>query len=134
MPDINCIIVDNNRESCRRMEELLSKIPHIHVIESVYEADEAVYEIVKHKPNIVFMEIEMPGMSGFEIAKAVRLQHTWPRFIVVTEHEQYAIKALRNAAFDYLVKPVDIEELKEAVDRTINNTSNNQPMKEEAWS
>ena len=132
MPSINCIIVDNNRQSCRRMEELLSKIPDIHVIESVYEADEAVYEIVKHKPDIVFMEIEMPGMSGFEIAKAVRLKNTWPKFIVVTEHEQYAIKALRHAAFDYLVKPVDIEDLKEAVDRTINNTSNNQPMKEEA--
>ena len=131
MPNINCIIVDNNRQSCRRMEELLSKIPDIHIIESVYKADEAVFEIVKHKPDIVFMEIEMPGMSGFEIAKAVRLQRTWPKFIVVTEHEQYAIKALRNAAFDYLVKPVDIEDLKEAVDRTINNTLNNQPIEEE---
>ena len=132
MPNINCIIVDNNRQSCRRMEGLLSKIPHIHIIKSVYEADEAVYEIVKHKPDIVFMEIEMPGMSGFEIAKTVRLKNTWPKFIVVTEHERYAIKALRHAAFDFLVKPVDIEDLKEAVDRTINNTSNNQPMKEEA--
>ena len=59
----------------------------------------------------------MLGMSGFEIAKAVRLKNTWPKFIVVTEHEQYAIKALRHAAFDYLVKPVDIEESKEALER-----------------
>jgi len=117
MQDIRCIIVDDNHKSCRRLEELLNKFPGIKVLASIGNAEEAVQKIVKEQPALVFLEVEMPCKTGFDIVKDVRRKFVNSDFIFVTAHKQYAIKALRNAAFDYLVKPVDIDELKEALER-----------------
>ena len=65
----------------------------------------------------MFIDIEMPRINGFEIIKIIRKAGVFPTFIFVTGYNQYAIKAIRNAAFDYLLKPVDIDELKEAIIR-----------------
>src|SRR6185503_2184278 len=78
-------------------------------------------------PDIVFLDIEMPGMDGFEMLKKISGKNF--HIIFTTAYDHYAIKAIKFAAFDYLLKPVDIEELKLAVERIANTPSQNQTKK-----
>ena len=71
-------------------------------------------------PDIVFLDVEMPKKSGFDVVHEVRKQNINPTFIFVTGYNQYAIKAIHNAAFDYLLKPIDIDELKNTINRFYN--------------
>ena len=114
---IDCIIMDDEIEACDRLESLLNKIEFISVMGKFTNAEKGIEEIIKNLPELVFLDIEMPRINGFEIIKMVRKAEVFPTFIFVTGYNQYAIKAIRNAAFDYLLKPVDIDELKEAIIR-----------------
>jgi len=114
---INCIIIDDEIEACDRLESLLKNIENIEVDAKIVNTDEGIKRIVELSPDIVFLDVEMPGKSGFDVVKEVRTQKINPTFIFVTGYNQYAVKAIRNAAFDYLLKPVDLDELKEAIER-----------------
>jgi two-component system LytT family response regulator len=92
----------------------------------VGEADngeEGIKLIEKFSPDIVFLDIEMPGMNGFEML--LRLPQKNFDLIFTTAYDQYAIKAIKYAAFDYLLKPIDIEELKLAVSKSNSQQSRN---------
>ena len=114
---IKCIIIDDEIDACDRLESLIKKIPSIEVLSKETEPGEGIGEVVKLAPELVFIDVEMPGMSGFDVVKAIRKKGVFPTFIFVTGYDQYAIKAIRNEAFDFLLKPVDIDELKETIDR-----------------
>jgi DNA-binding NarL/FixJ family response regulator len=117
MQDIKSIIVDDEREARDRLSDLLKKIEGVIILDSEGDPEIAIRKIVKFKPDIVFLDIEMPGMNGFEVAHEVRSNLINPTFIIVTGYDQYTIKAIKNAAFDYLLKPIDIDELKESLER-----------------
>lgn len=82
--------------------------------------EEGIKLIEKYQPEIVFLDIEMPRMDGFEMLH--RLPEKKFHLIFTTAYDQYAIKAIKYAAFDYLLKPIDIEELKSAVSRISNHS------------
>ena len=115
--NIKCIIIDDEKEACDRLESLLKNIENIRVEKKIESAKDGIKKIVELLPDIVFLDVEMPGKSGFDVVHEVRAQDVNPTFIFVTGYNQYAIKAIRNAAFDYLLKPVDLDELKEAIER-----------------
>ena len=115
--NINCIIIDDEQEACDRFESLLSKIPGVEVTAKENNPEKGIKEVIKLFPDIVFLDVEMPGKSGFDVVSEIREMKVFPTFIFVTGYNQYAIKAIRNAAFDFLLKPVDIDELKEAINR-----------------
>jgi len=117
MQDIKSIIVDDEREARDRLSELLKKVEGVVISDSVGDPEIAIRKIIKLKPDIVFLDIEMPGMNGFEVVHEVRSNLIYPTFIFVTGYDQYTIKAIKNAAFDYLLKPIDIDELKESLER-----------------
>jgi len=117
MQDIKSIIVDDEREARDRLSELLKKVEGVVISDSVGDPEIAIRKIIKLKPDIVFLDIEMPGMNGFEVVHEVRSNLVYPTFIFVTGYDQYTIKAIKNAAFDYLLKPIDIDELKESLER-----------------
>ena len=100
-----------------RLENLLTKFDFINILAKVDVAENAVKKIIELNPNLVFVDVEMPRKTGFDIIKEVREQNVNPKFIFVTGYNQYAIKAIRAAAFDFLVKPVDIDELRDAINR-----------------
>ena len=114
---ISCIIVDDENEARERMECLLEKFNYVDVIDIKSNADAAVNVIIKKMPDLVFVDVEMPSKSRFDVIKEVREQNVNPKFIFVTGYDQYAIKAIKNQAYDYLLKPVDIDELKEVLER-----------------
>ncbi|MFQ5512781.1 MAG: LytR/AlgR family response regulator transcription factor, partial [Candidatus Krumholzibacteriia bacterium] len=70
-------------------------------------------------PDIVFLDIELPRKTGFELIDEVNGREVYPTFILITAYSQYAIRAIRARAFDYLLKPVLIDELKEAICRFV---------------
>lgn len=132
MNKLNCILIDDEQEALDRLESLLIKFDFVNVLEKIYNPEEAVEKIVEQKPDLVFVDVEMPRKTGFDIIEEVRKQNVNPKFIFVTGYNQYAIKAIRAAAFDFLVKPIDIDELKDALNRfyesQIRNTTNGIPV------
>lgn len=117
MNKITSILIDDETEALDRLESLIEKFEFVKVLAKIDNSDIAAIEIIKKKPHLVFIDVEMPRKSGFDIIKDVREQGLNPKFIFVTGYNQYAIKAIRAAAFDFLLKPVDIDELKDALNR-----------------
>ena len=110
-------IVDDQKASVERLQYLLTKCADVVVVGSSSTPVEALDEIVEIQPDVVFLDIEMPHLSGFELIEKVRAKHVFPKFVFITGYSQYAIKAIKSRAFDYLLKPVDLDELKKAVNR-----------------
>ncbi|MCF7859590.1 MAG: response regulator transcription factor [Candidatus Cloacimonetes bacterium] len=115
--NITCIIIDDEQEACDRLECLLEKIPTVNKIVTETDAEKGIEWIINNSFDLVFLDVEMPKKNGFEVVREIRNKNLAPTFIFVTAYAQYAIKAIRNTAFDYLLKPVDIDELKEAINR-----------------
>ena len=114
---ISCIIIDDELEVRKRLTSLLKQYKEIKILASIDNADLAVERTLGLKPDIVFIDIEMPGINGINIAKQIRDKCLYPSFIFVTAWPQYAIKAIKINAFDYLLKPIDIVELTDTINR-----------------
>lgn len=121
MREITCIIVDDEVKVANRMKTLVSKFTDIDVIHVETNAEKAIEKFCFLKPDIIFLDIEMPGKTGFELINETRKRNCNPTFILVTAYDHYAIKAVKESAFDYLMKPVDIDELKECIERYKNS-------------
>ena len=117
MKPLNCIILDDERNPRERLAILLGKMENMKIIGIEGVPESAIENIILKKPDLVFIDVEMPRMTGFDVVKEVRKSLPGQDFIFVTGYNQYAIKAIKNEAFDFLVKPVDIDELKETIER-----------------
>jgi DNA-binding NarL/FixJ family response regulator len=117
MDKINCIIIDDEAIVRKRMESLLTKFSGINILASIDVPEKGIEEIMNLKPDIVFLDVEMPRMNGFDIVQMIRKEKYFPTFIFVTAYPQYAIKAIKNEAFDFLLKPIDITELEQTLNR-----------------
>lgn len=114
----NAILVDDE-ESARNILSnlLLNFCPQINIVDKCEDVEQAVESIKKHQPNLVFLDIEMPNYAGFEITsffKEINFE-----IIFITAYDNYAIKAFQVSAVDYLLKPIEINKLKEAVEKFI---------------
>jgi len=111
---INAIIIDDEMH-CRKTLSILLKeyCPDVEVMEQCDNGEAGVEAIKKLKPDLVFLDIEMPRMNGFEMLE--QLSEISFAVIFTTGYDQYAIKAFRFSALDYLLKPIDHEELSKAV-------------------
>jgi two-component SAPR family response regulator len=119
MQSISCIIVDDDAFARRRLEGLLKKIPGVTLLASAGNAAKAIDFIIEKKPDVVFLEIEMKGRNGFEVVKDVRSKMPEVEFVVVTTQKHYAIRAVNAGVNGYLVKPVDLEELKAIIQKML---------------
>jgi len=111
---INALIVDDEPKNIRILNGLLQEsCPEVKVIGEAISAETAIPLIHETQPDLVFLDIEMPRMNGFEMLE----QFSEIPFAVIftTSYDQYAIKAFRFSALDYLLKPIDHEELEKAV-------------------
>ena len=114
---IKTIIVDDEQRALNRMKILLSNFSEIEIIEQLNDTEKAVESIIKHQPDLVFMDIEMPKKSGLELAEDINKYNLDTKIVFVSAHDHYAIKAIKNYAFDYLLKPVSIDDLKSTIER-----------------
>ncbi len=106
------IIVDDERLARKELMSLLEKHQNIEVLAECSNANEAKIEIEMHKPDLVFLDIQMPEKTGFELLE--ELDYV-PQIIFVTAYDEYAIKAFEVNAFDYILKPVDPERLEKTL-------------------
>lgn len=112
------IIIDDEFKGRMALKQKLSDYcPEVELLGEAADGAEGMQLIDKLHPQIVFLDIEMPQMDGFSMLQ--QLQQKDFHLIFTTAYDQYAIKAIKYSAFDYLLKPVDIEELKNAVDKII---------------
>lgn len=116
MNKLNVLIVDDESRSRRVLESYLSEYcENVKVVAAVGSVSEAVKAIQKLNPNLVFLDIEMPGENGFDLLNYFNN----PDFMIifVTAYQEYAIKAFRSSAIDYLLKPLEISQLIDAVNK-----------------
>ncbi len=113
---ITAIIIDDEAKGRLALrQKLQSYCPDVTILAEAADGIEALSAIEKHHPQLIFLDIEMPKMNGFEMLNTIKEKNF--HIIFTTAYDQYAIKAIKYAAFDYLLKPIDIEELKTAVER-----------------
>ncbi len=111
---IKVIIVDDETSGRDMLKQLFRKhFPEIDAVGVAHSVESAIKIIPDLKPEIVFLDIEMPNGSGFDVLK--RLSTIPFSVIFVTAHDHYAIKAIKHAADDYILKPIDIDDLKNAI-------------------
>lgn len=114
---INAIIIDDERHSCDALKMLLDKCcsQQVQVTAICYSGEEGLRKIHELKPQLVFLDIEMPHMNGFQMLE--QLPSINFEIIFTTSYDQYAITAFKFSALDYLLKPIDREELQKAVEK-----------------
>lgn len=113
---IKAILIDDEKNALEVLEwQLKNHCPDVEVAALCTNVDEGVIAIIQQKPQLIFLDIEMPIKNGFEVLNAFKE----PTFDVIftTAYNQFAIKAFKYAAFDYLLKPIDAEDLKESIER-----------------
>lgn len=111
---IRTLIVDDERLARQELRKLLANHTQINVIEEAGNAMEAKEKIEEHRPDLVFLDIQMPGKNGFEMLE--ELDYT-PEVIFVTAYDEYALKAFEVSALDYILKPVEDTRLAESLER-----------------
>jgi two-component system LytT family response regulator len=115
---LRVVVADDEPMGRQRLVRLLQAGPDTEVVAACADGDEAVVAIREHAPDIVLLDIQMPQLDGFEVVAALGEAHQ-PAVIFVTAHDQYALRAFEVHAFDYLLKPVDQERLREAMTRAL---------------
>ncbi|MBK6391253.1 MAG: response regulator transcription factor [Saprospiraceae bacterium] len=113
---IRTILIDDEKDSLSALSHVLTEMcPEVSVVDSCQIPALGIESILKHKPDLVFLDVEMPKINGFELLEEVK--HQAPAIIFTTAYSHYAIRAIKYSAIDYLVKPVDPVELIEAIAR-----------------
>lgn len=115
------LIVDDESLAVSRMKLLLQAFPEVELIGVATSAGEAKNKIIKMKPDVVFLDVEIGNETGFEVMDQVAVVGFHPKYIVVSAFSHYAIAAIRSKVDDYLLKPVDLSNLKVALERVSGN-------------
>lgn len=108
------LIIDDERLARKELTKLLNEYPEISVVGEAANADEALELFDQQKPDLLFLDIQMPGKTGFEFLESLDAN---PLVIFTTAYDDFALKAFEVNAIDYLVKPVQPERLKEAIEK-----------------
>jgi two-component system, LytTR family, response regulator len=110
--EIRVLVIDDERLARKELITLLSKYEHVVIVDESSDADEAILKINQHQPDLVFLDIQMPGKSGFEVLEEIAFS---PEVIFITAYDEFAIKAFEVNALDYILKPIDEKRLHEAI-------------------
>ena len=124
---IKVIIVDDEKHAIITLEHLLQKFENVEILDTIQDSSKAKEIIEEKKPDLLLLDIEMPILNGFELLQS--FDELDFKVIFTTAYDQYAIKALKINALDYLLKPIDADELRNALDKYLTNdifTSNEQ--------
>jgi two-component system LytT family response regulator len=118
MTRVRALIVDDEPLARTRLQRLLRARADVEVVGSASNADEAVEKITELAPDLIFLDIQMPGLGGFDVLRQIGGSGR-PFVIFTTAHAQYALRAFEVHALDYLLKPFDEERLNASLDRAL---------------
>ena len=121
---INAIIIDDEKNALEVLEMQLNQYcENVHIVAKANGGIKGIEAIKKYSPDLVFLDIEMPHKNGFDVLTETK-QYNYD-VIFTTAYDQFAIKAFKYSAIDYLLKPIDIIELQQAVDKIKNKQGGN---------
>src|SRR6476659_11054901 len=113
---IRCVLIDDESNSLEMMEWLLKTYcPQVTIEAMCNSAEKGIESIHKYKPDVVFLDIEMPHMNGFDMLE--QFDKLFFDVVFCTAYDQFAIKAFKYSALNYLLKPVDPDDLKATISR-----------------
>lgn len=115
MKKIRVLIVDDERHARVELRRLIADIASLELVGEAGNADEAEKLIAILQPEVIFLDIQMPGRSGFELLEDLKMP---PEVIFTTAYDQYAVKAFEISALDYLLKPIRTERFAQAIEKT----------------
>jgi two-component system LytT family response regulator len=113
---IRTILVDDEKLAIQGLQLRLEKFPDVEIIDTCSNGREAIRKIKTEKPDLVFLDIQMPGFDGFSVVKGV-MEIEPPLFVFVTAYQEHAVRAFEANAVNYLMKPVDEDKLADTLDR-----------------
>lgn len=119
---LRAIIVDDEQPAREELAELLREVEDLTIVGECSNALEAIQAIHRLQPDVVFLDIQMPRISGLEMT-AMLDPLTMPHIVFTTAYDEYAIKAFEQHAFDYLLKPIDYQRLLKTIERLKNSNS-----------
>ncbi len=111
---ISAIIIDDERLARNELKKLLEQYPEIQIIDEASGVDEGVEKIELARPDLIFLDIQMPGKTGFDLLGALEKA---PKVIFTTAFDEFALKAFEVNALDYLLKPIDPNRLSDAIQK-----------------
>ena len=113
---MNAVLIDDEQNNLDNLSQLLATYcPEVNVLAKARNAAEGKSIILQYQPDLVFLDIQMPGKNGFDLLQS--LPECEFEIIFVTAHDQYGIQAVKFSAVDYLLKPIHVDELREAVSK-----------------
>ncbi|MFT5336117.1 MAG: two-component system LytT family response regulator [Sphingobacteriales bacterium] len=112
------LIIDDERLARKELQSLLKDFAHIEVIGECSNAEEAKKKIEQLHPELIFLDIQMPGKTGFELLEDLEYM---PKVIFCTAYDEFAIKAFEVNALDYLVKPVEVARLEQTIKKLVDD-------------
>ena len=113
---MRAIIIDDERLARKELNNLLENYPEIEIVDQAVNADEALEKIIQLDPELIFLDIQMPGKTGFELLEELEKV---PKVIFTTAYDAFAIKAFDVNALDYLLKPIQEERLKGTITKVL---------------
>lgn len=119
MPILRSLIVDDERAARARLCRLIADRPEIEVIEESANGIDALDKISALSPDLVFLDIQMPGLDGFQMLRSLPEEIELPLIIFTTGFEEHALRAFEASALDYLLKPIETDRLYRAIDRAL---------------
>ena len=131
---ISVVIIDDDKSAIFALQNFLELMPEVVIRGTATTSQKAIRLIKEFEPDLIFLDIEMPGKTGFELLKELGKDLSRPNYKVIfhTAYDKYTIEALRESAFDFLLKPVKEPELKEAIQRFLKQQSLPQEPQKEA--
>ena len=117
---IRCIIVDDEKLARDLLSEYLMDYDQIEIVATCKNGSDAIKQIEKSKPDLLFLDVHMPGLNGFDVLENISYQ---PKVIFTTAYDQYAVRAFDKNAVDYLLKPIDENRFAVALDRVLSGNS-----------
>lgn len=127
---MKALIIDDERLARNELRRLLENFPKVNIVGEASNADEAIVLIDELKPDLLFLDIQMPGKTGFDLLSS--LENEVPDVIFTTAYDEYAIKAFEFNALDYLLKPIELHRLSEAIQKVENEIISQNERKDSA--
>ena len=113
---MRAIIIDDERLARKELNNLLKNYPEIEIVDQAVNADDALEKIKRLNPDLIFLDIQMPGKTGFELLQEL---DKVPKVIFTTAYDEFATRAFDVNALDYLLKPIQEERLKDTITKVL---------------
>jgi len=120
MKTIRTIIIDDERLAREELRSLLKEYQEIEIVAEAINGIDGIEKIKEFNPDLIFLDVSMPGMNGFEMLKQLE---DLPQVVFVTAHDEFALQAFENQALDYILKPIDPEKIANVVRKISNENS-----------